>query len=201
MFRPTLDMKPYFCFSPWFHQCRKPARTSAEVEAHWEPRMLQYLQNLTMLQAAARASNKAYAQSTTTNYFERQDETRANYAIWHRAREAQRAFDHYKISYASELAYALHYERLERKAAEEKIRDAEREREFAAFQERLRLQGEEDEAKAAAAIATLPSTLSPATLTRIRYCLLMAIRQARWNSQPRAMRRLLKGLPLVEAGI
>ncbi len=201
MFRPTLDMKPYFCFSPWFHQCRKPARSSAEVEAHWEPRMLQYLHTLTMLQTAARGSNKAYAQSTTTDYFEQQDEMRANYAIWRRASEAQRVFDHSKISYASELAYALHYERLERKAAEEKIRDAEREREMAAFRERLRLQGEEDNAKAEAALIGLPATLSPATLARIRACLLNAIRQARWNSQPRAMRRLLKGLPLVEAGI
>jgi hypothetical protein len=162
--------------------------------------MLQYLHTLTMLQTAARGSNKAYTQSTATDYFEQQDEMRANHDIWRRASEAQRVFDHSKISYASELAYALHYERLERKAAEEKIRDAEREREMAAFRERLRLQGEEDEAKAAAAIAALPP-LSPATLTRIRYCLLNAIRQARWNGKPRAMRRLLKGLPLVEAGI
>jgi hypothetical protein len=201
MFRPTLNMKPYFCFSPWFDQCHKPARNSAEVEAHWEPLLLKYLHSLTMLQTAARGSNKAYAQSTATDYFEQQDEMRANYTIWGRAREAQRIFEAYERAYASELAYALHYERLERKAEEDKIRDAEREREMAAFTERLRLQGEEEEAKAAAALSALPPTLSPATLARIRYCLLTAIRQARWNGQPRAMRRLLKGLPLVEAGI
>lgn len=201
MFRPTLNMKPYFCWSPWLSQCRKPVRNSTEVEEHWEPQVLARYRRMIILQAAARGNNRMFTQSTATDYFEQQDERRANLDIWRSARDAARAFEEIKMSYASELSYALHYERLVRKEEESKRIRAEHEAKMAAWHAEQKRLSEEDEAVAAETIKVLPATLAPAIVDRIRRKLVYAMWKARWNRLPRANRRLLKGLPLVSAGI
>ena len=202
MFRPTLNMKPYFCWNPWIKQCRKPERDSTQVEEHWEPQVLQCYQRMIMLQAASIGNNLMLKQSTGTvyDYFEQQEARRANFAAWERSRDAESAFRGIKMNYARELSYALHYERLVRQEEESNRIVEEQERKYAALDEAQRLQDEADAAAAAEAVKALPP-LPEQTVTRIRNRILAAIRKSRWDGKPRAMRRLLKGLPLVSAGI
>jgi len=202
MFRPTLNMKPYFCWSPWFHLCKKPERDSTQVEEHWEPQVLQCYQRMIMLQAASIGNNLMLKQSTGTvyDYFEQQEARRANFAAWERSRDAESAFRGIKMNYARELSYALHYERLVRQEEESNRIVEEQERKYAALDEAQRLQDEADAAAAAEAVKALPP-LPEQTVTRIRNRILAAIRKSRWDGKPRAMRRLLKGLPLVSAGV
>lgn len=200
MFRSTLNMKPYFCFSPWFHQCRKPVRNSDEVSEHWEPLVMERYRHLIMMLAVESGNNRMLNQSTATDYFDQQDDRTANFAAWKRARDAEGAFTGIKMSYASELAYALHYERLVRQEEASKRIVEEQQRKYAALDEAYRRQDEADAAAAAEAVKALPP-LPEQTLTRIRNRILAAIRKSRWDSKPRGMRRLVKGLPLIEAGI
>ena len=200
MFRPTLNMKPYFCWSPWFHLCKKPERDSTQVEEHWEPQVLQCYQRMIMLQAASIGNNLMLKRVTVYDYFEQQEARRANFAAWERSRDAESAFRGIKMNYARELSYALHYERLVRQEEESNRIVEEQERKYAALDEAQRLQDEADAAAAAEAVKALPP-LPEQTVTRIRNRILAAIRKSRWDGKPRAMRRLLKGLPLVSAGI
>ena len=200
MFRPTLNMKPYFCWSPWFHLCKKPERDSTQVEEHWEPQVLQCYQRMIMLQAASIGNNLMLKRVTVYDYFEQQEARRANFAAWERSRDAESAFRGIKMNYARELSYALHYERLVRQEEESNRIVEEQQRKYAALDEAQRLQDEADAAAAAEAVKSLPP-LPEQTVTRIRNRILAAIRKSRWDGKPRAMRRLLKGLPLVSAGI
>lgn len=200
MFRPTLNMKPYFCWSPWFHLCKKPERDSTQVEEHWEPQVLQCYQRMIMLQAASIGNNLMLKRVTVYDYFEQQEARRANFAAWERSRDAESAFRGIKMNYARELSYALHYERLVRQEEESNRIVEEQERKYAALDEAQRLQDEADAAAAAEAVKALPP-LPEQTVTRIRNRILAAIRKSRWDGKPRAMRRLLKGLPLVSAGV
>ena len=200
MFRPTLNMKPYFCWSPWFHLCKKPERDSTQVEEHWEPQVLQCYQRMIMLQAASIGNNLMLKRVTVYDYFEQQEARRANFAAWERSRDAESAFRGIKMNYARELSYALHYERLVRQEEESNRIVEEQQRKYAALDEAQRLQDEADAAAAAEAVKALPP-LPEQTVTRIRNRILAAIRKSRWDGKPRAMRRLLKGLPLVSAGI
>ena len=201
MFRPTLNMKPYFCWNPWLHQCHPPIRNSTEVEEHWEPLVLAKYRRMVILHVVSRCNNRMFTQSTTTDYHEQQEESRANYAAWGNAREAARAFEDIKMSYASELSYALHYERLVRQEEETKRIQAEQLAKRAALWEKMRLQDEADNVSANAAMADLPVTLPEKIRVRIRYRIILALRNARWNRLPLANRRLLKGLPLIMAGV
>lgn len=200
MFRPTLNMKPYFCWSPWFHLCKKPERDSTQVEEHWEPQVLQCYQRMIMLQAASIGNNLMLKRATVYDYFEQQEARRANFAAWERSRHAESAFAGIKMNYARELSYALHYERLVRQEEESNRIVEEQQRKYAALDEAQRLQDEADAAAAAEAVKALPP-LPEQTVTRIRNRILAAIRKSRWDGKPRAMRRLLKGLPLVSAGV
>ena len=200
MFRPTLNMKPYFCWSPWFHLCKKPERDSTQVEEHWEPQVLQCYQRMIMLQAASIGNNLMLKRVTVYDYFEQQEARRANFAVWEKSRHAESAFAGIKMNYARELSYALHYERLVRQEEESNRIVEEQQRKYAALDEAQRLQDEADAAAAAEAVKALPP-LPEQTVTRIRNRILAAIRKSRWDGKPRAMRRLLKGLPLVSAGI
>jgi len=201
MFRPTLNMKPYFCWSPWFHLCKKPERDSTQVEEHWEPQVLQCYQRMIMLQAAGIGNNLMLKRATVYDYFEQQEAHRANFAAWQRSRDAESAFAGIKMNYARELSYALHYERLVRQEEESNRIVQEQQRRYAALDEAQRLQDEADEAAAVDAVKSLPATLAPAVVERIRRKLVYAIKKACWDGKPRANRRLLKGLPLVTAGI
>lgn len=200
MFRPTLNMKPYFCWSPWFHLCKKPERDSTQVEEHWEPQVLQCYQRMIMLQAASIGNNLMLKRVTVYDYFEQQEARRANFAAWEKSRHAESAFAGIKMNYARELSYALHYERLVRQEEESNRIVEEQQRKYAALDEAQRLQDEADAAAAAEAVKALPP-LPEQTVTRIRNRILAAIRKSRWDGKPRAMRRLLKGLPLVSAGV
>jgi len=201
MFRPTLNMKPYFCWSPWLKQCHKPVRDSTQVEEHWEPQVLACYRQMILMQAASIGNNIMLNQSTVTDYHEQQDERRANSAAWQRSRDAESAFAGIKMNYARELSYALHYERLVRQEEETNRIVQEQQRKYAAIDEARRRQDEVDEAAAMDAVKSLPATLAPAIVERIRRKLVYAIKKACWDGKPRANRRLLKGLPLVTAGI
>jgi len=191
--------------SPWLSQCHKPARTSADVEAHYEALLSKVYYNLVANQAARRAATRIVDHSTTTDYFEQQDEQSLYYSAWRRADDAQRLYNSHMIVYASELAYARHYERLVAQDAEDKRRTAEMERQHAEWRAALKAKTERDDAedtvKITAALATLPAHLAPAVVARIRYHLKMGLMRGRWDRQPRANRRILKGLPLIETGI
>jgi hypothetical protein len=204
MFRSKLVFA-FYCHSPWLSHCHKPARTSAEVEAHYEAILPNVYYSLVANQAARRAATRIVDNSTTTDYFEQQDEQILYYSAWRRADDALRLYNSHMLVYASELAYARHYERLVAQDAEDKRRTAERERQHAEWQAALKAQTErdnaEDAAKIGAALATLPAYLAPAVVARIRYCLKMGLMKGRWDRQPRATRRILKGLPLIETGV
>ncbi len=199
-FRPLLNMKPFW-WSPFLNLCPKPKRTSAEVVAHFEQELNTVYRNLVVAQVALAGSNRWLARFEHPDYFEQQAMQELNNWQWTRERETRRHYDALLLNYASELAHALHYERLVKDEAEWQRKKEEMERRWEREAAERAAQDAEDAVKIAAALATLPAHIAPATIQRIKSRIELGLMNARWNRKPRALRRIIKGLPLIEAGV
>jgi hypothetical protein len=200
-FRPLLNMKPFFCWSPWLNLCPKPARTIADVEAHYEQKLNTVYRNLVIAQAVLAGSNRWLARFEHPDYFEQQSIQQLNNWLWTREHETRRHYDALLLNYASELSHALHYERLVKEEAERQRKKAELERRWEREAAERAARDEEDAAKIAAALETLPAHVSPATRACLTARIKFGLINARFRGLPRALRRIIKGLPLIEAGV
>jgi hypothetical protein len=194
MFRPSAAQLSFFQFST-LRDYHKPARTSAECIAHYEPALFGALRLSVAYSAAAAALPMCWTYNTPEEGREI-DAFRAT--TQGRAYRQEQNFYALQRAYAYELAHALWYEK---EAARRAAWDAKMDAWQAACKAHLTEQRAFDAAVVDAALATLPESVSAAKRARIRqialYKLMCVHRDIQRGGAPR---RILRGLPPLACG-